>query len=91
VQHNVTAKRLKIPQRRTTTLALLDEPHGWRQLHAMAQQERDPQRLSLLIEQMNSLLDQHERMATDENPSTSVSLDPENLLKLDVQTRQYDA
>jgi hypothetical protein len=72
-------------------LALLDEPQGWRQLHAMAQQERDPQRLAFLIDQMNSLLEQHAKMAENENPSTSACKDPDNPIKLDVHTWQYDA
>ena len=72
-------------------MARLDEPHGWRQLHAMAQQERDPQKLAFLIDQMNSLLDQYEKMAANDNPSTDASTDSDNLLKLDVHTWQYDA
>jgi hypothetical protein len=67
-----------------------DEPHGWRQLHAMAQQEKDPQRLALIIDQMNSLLEQHQEIFENENPSTR-AWDPDNPLKLDVQTWQYDA
>jgi hypothetical protein len=69
-------------------LTRLNEPHGWRQLHAMAQQERDPQKLAFLIDQMNSLLDQYEKMAANDNPSTSPWKDPDNLVKLDVHTWQ---
>ena len=72
-------------------MARLDEPRGWRQLHAMAQQERDPQKLAFLIDQMNSLLDQYEKMAVNDSPSTGASTDSDNLLKLDVHTWQYDA
>jgi hypothetical protein len=57
----------------------------------MAQQERDPQRLAFLLDQMNSLLAQHEKMAVDENPSTSAWSDPDDPIKLDVHTGQYDA
>lgn len=72
-------------------MARLPEPQGWRQLHAMAQQERDPQKLAYLIDQMNSLLAQHEKMGENDDPSTSPWKDPDNLVKLDVHTWQYDA
>jgi hypothetical protein len=57
----------------------------------MAQQERDPQKLAYLIDQMNSLLAQHEKMGENDDPSTSPWKDPDNLVKLDVHTWQYDA
>jgi hypothetical protein len=57
----------------------------------MAQQERDPQRLASLIDQMNSLLDRHEKMAENENLSTSATIDSDNLIKLEVRTWQFDA
>jgi hypothetical protein len=47
-----------------TTVRLLDEPQGWRSLQHMAQQETDPQRLSSIIEEMNRLLDCHEKKIT---------------------------
>ena len=77
-------------------MGLLDEPRGWRQLHAIAQQERDPQRLASFIDQMNSLLDRHETMEENENLSTSATIDPatidpDNLIKLEVRTWQFDA
>jgi hypothetical protein len=72
-------------------VGLLDEPRGWRQLHAIAQQERDPQRLASFIDQMNSLLDRHEKMEENENLSTSATIDPDNLIKLEVRTWQFDA
>ena len=72
-------------------MGLLDEPRGWRQLHAIAQQERNPQRLASLIDQMNSLLDRHEKMAENENLSTSATIDSDNLIKLEVRTWQFDA
>ena len=69
-------------------MALLDEPRGWRSLQEMAQRERDPQRLASIIDQMNRLLDQHERMAAgDELQTISRSSPP----KLDVQTWQSEA
>jgi len=54
-------------------VALLDEPKGWRILQAMAQRERDPQKLASIIGKMNRLLDHHERMAADTNSSASMS------------------
>jgi hypothetical protein len=44
-------------------VVLPDEPKGWQSLQAMAQRERNPQRLTEIIDQMNRLLDEHERMA----------------------------
>jgi 23S rRNA maturation mini-RNase III len=40
----------------------LDEPVGWRRLHEKAQQATNPKRLALIIDQMNRLLDEHEKM-----------------------------
>ncbi len=49
-------------------MELPDEPKGWRILQAKAQQEKDPKQLASIIDQMNRLLDQHERMgATGES------------------------
>jgi hypothetical protein len=42
---------------------LRDEPKGWKRLQRKAQRERDPQKLALIIDQLNRLLDEHERMA----------------------------
>ncbi|MCU1302521.1 MAG: hypothetical protein JWQ87_2805 [Candidatus Sulfotelmatobacter sp.] len=42
-----------------------DEPKGWQQLQQMAQKEQDPQKLASIIDQMNRLLDGHERMAAN--------------------------
>lgn len=36
------------------------EPQGWSYLQAMAQRERDPNRLMKIIDRMNRLLDEHE-------------------------------
>ena len=35
---------------------LSDEPKGWRWLQEMAQRERDPQRLAVILDQLNHLL-----------------------------------
>jgi hypothetical protein len=43
---------------------LADEPEGWRHLQEMAQRERNPKRLIEIIDQMNRLLDKHERRAS---------------------------
>ena len=42
---------------------LRDEQKGWKELQAKAQKERDPQKLALILDQLNRLLDEHERMA----------------------------
>ncbi len=39
----------------------IEEPKGWRILQLRAQQESDPQKLAAIIDQMNCLLDQHDR------------------------------
>jgi hypothetical protein len=69
---------------------LTNEPEGWRRLQEMAQRERDPQVLASLIDKMNSLLDQHARIAAAETehpaPSRSGS-DP--AVRLEVQTWQF--
>jgi len=69
-------------------VALLDEPKGWRSLQEMAQRERDPQRLASIIDQMNRLLDQHERMAAGEEQQPISRSSPP---RLDVQTWQSQA
>jgi hypothetical protein len=67
-------------------VALLDEPPGWRHLQAMAQQEKDPHRLAFIIDQMNCLLDRHEKMSPNENTWMGVSRGSHNSIKLDVQS-----
>jgi hypothetical protein len=37
-------------------------PRGWKKLHDLAQNESDPRKLATLIERLNSLLDDHEKM-----------------------------
>jgi hypothetical protein len=68
---------------------LTNEPEGWRRLQEMAQRERDPQVLASLIDKMNSLLDQHARMAAAEaqHPiSSRRGADP--AVRVEVQTWQ---
>lgn len=43
-------------------MTLPDEPKGWRKLQAMAQREKDPQKLASILDKMNDLLDAHEKM-----------------------------
>ena len=38
-----------------------DEPQGWRRLQEEAQRERDPQKLALLIDPLNQLLNEQEK------------------------------
>jgi len=73
-------------------VALLGEPKGWRKLQAMAQRERDPQKLAHIIDQMNRLFDRHEKMAADGNADEpmSKSRTPDCTLELDVQTWQLE-
>ncbi len=47
-------------------MLLPDEPEGWQILQTMAQQERDPQKLVLIIDKMNSLLACYESEAAEE-------------------------
>ena len=73
-------------------MALLDEPKGWRKLQAMAQRENDPQKLASIIDQMNRLLDEHERMAADRSSSAGMSRNRiDNPIKLDVELWQFEA
>lgn len=43
-------------------MRLSDEPRGWRRLQAMAQSEDNPERVAAIIDEMNRLLEAHERM-----------------------------
>jgi len=85
--------RLKSRQGGRTTVTLLDEPKGWRKLQAMAQRENDPQKLASIIDQMNQLLDEHERMAADRSSSAGMSRNrvSDNPIKLDVELWQFEA
>ncbi len=40
---------------------LPDEPQGWRELCARIQQEHDAEKLAILIQEVNSLLSDHEK------------------------------
>lgn len=44
-------------------MRLPDEPKGWRRLQTMAQNEEDPARVAAIIDEMNQLLDAHERLS----------------------------
>ena len=74
-------------------MALLDEPKGWRKLQAMAQRENDPQKLASIIDQMNQLLDHHERMAADKTSTAGVSRNriSDDPIKLEVESWQFEA
>lgn len=43
-------------------MPLLHEPKGWRILQEMAHRETDPQKFAAIIDQLNHLLDEHEKM-----------------------------
>ena len=47
------------------TVPLLHEPKGWRILQEMAHRETDPQKFAAIIDQLNRLLDEHEKMMAD--------------------------
>jgi|HubBroStandDraft_6_1064221.scaffolds.fasta_scaffold103525_1 hypothetical protein len=42
-------------------MKLPDEPEGWHRLRALAKRAPDTHSLALIIEQLNRLLDEHER------------------------------
>jgi hypothetical protein len=46
---------------------LPDEPKGWRKLQAMAQKERNPEKLAAILERMNRLLTAHEKQSSGES------------------------
>jgi hypothetical protein len=56
-----------------TIVERLGEPKGWRRLQTMAQKETDAQRLESIIDQMNRLLDRHEKRAGNRELSASRS------------------
>ena len=74
-------------------MGLLDEPRGWRTLQAMAQRERDPQKLASMIEEMNRLLDRRERMAATGNAEEPGSQNriSDGAISLEVQPWQIGA
>jgi len=73
-------------------VGLLDEPRGWRTLQAMAQRERDPQKLASMIEEMNRLLDRRERMAaTDAEQPEPLNRTSDGAISLEVQPWQIGA
>ena len=50
-----------------------DEPKGWRVLQKRAQLEKDPKKLAKLIDEMNQLLAEYEKAASEEE---GMPLDP---------------
>ena len=48
----------------------------WRRLQRKAQQESDPARLAAIIDQLNRLLDEHERMAAERDIRRAMLTDP---------------
>jgi hypothetical protein len=48
-------------------MTLPDEPKGWRRLQQLAQEESDPEKLVAIIDEINRLLDEHERKASVPN------------------------
>ncbi len=57
----------------------LDEPEGWRWLWERAQQEKDPKKLTELIDQLNQLLSVHEK-------ATAAFVRPAKILKRNART-----
>lgn len=54
-------------------MALIDEPPGWRELQEKAQNERNPQKLMLLIDQINQLLTEWEKNQEVQPSSNSIA------------------
>ncbi len=52
-----------------------DEPKGWRVLQKRAQLEKDPKKLAELIDEMNRLLSECEKAASEEEKRTRRPLD----------------
>ncbi len=48
-----------------------DEPKGWRVLQKRAQLEKDPKKLAKLIDEMNQLLAEYEKAASEEERHAS--------------------
>ena len=51
---------------------LEDAPKGWKALQRKAQREGDPQKLAGIIDQLNRLLDEHERMAASRDSQSRI-------------------
>ena len=69
---------------------LYDEPEGWHRLKGAAQEAPDARSLALIINEMNRMLDHHQRKAEDERQYEPVSEIRHLSLALEVQTLQYD-
>jgi len=52
-----------------------DEPKGWRVLQKRAHLEKDPKKLAELIDEMNQLLAEYEKAASEEEKHTPRPLD----------------
>jgi hypothetical protein len=50
------------PHRNEASMKQPPAPRGWKKLHDLAQNESDPKKLATLIDRLNSLLDDHEKM-----------------------------
>jgi hypothetical protein len=70
------------------SMKLPDEPKGWRRLRAMAQRAPDTHSLALIIEQLNRLLDEHEKKMKNQSYVRNSQLGTP-ALSLEVQP-QYD-
>lgn len=70
-------------------MKLPDEPKGWQHLRALAKRAPDTNSLALILEQLNRLLDEHERKReTDPHDFLDERMETP-AIALEVQ-RQYD-
>jgi len=70
-------------------MKLPDEPEGWHRLRAMAKRAPDTHTLALIIEQLNRLLDEHERKRQTDPHHFLDERTGSPAIALEVQ-RQYD-
>ena len=70
-------------------MKLPDEPEGWHRLRAMAKCAPDTHTLALIIEQLNRLLDEHERKR-ETNPHDFLDERMETPAIASEVQRQYD-
>jgi hypothetical protein len=68
----------------------MHEPAGWKRLKAAAENAPDAHSLALIIEEMNRILYQHEKIAEDEGQCTLDSGVSRRNPGLEVQVWQYD-
>lgn len=69
---------------------LREEPEGWHRLKEAAQRATDAHTLALIIDEMNRLLDKHQRMAENEQHCLPDSRMSHPAIRLEVQTSQSD-